>query len=82
MHSLEDQDLLDISNGLQLFCCHYVFLPRIQASLDVFNEDWDNHPIRMVVPRLQNLMPNQLWLVGQAQHPVAEPEENQKCLNF
>ena len=72
LHSLEDQDLLDISNSLHLFCCHYVFLPRIQASLDVFSEAWDSHPIRTE----QNLTPNQLWLVGQAQNPVAEPEVN------
>ncbi|KAI4815536.1 hypothetical protein KUCAC02_005678 [Chaenocephalus aceratus] len=31
LHSLEEQQLLDISNVLHIFCCHYVFLPRIQG---------------------------------------------------
>ncbi|KAF3842607.1 hypothetical protein F7725_024558 [Dissostichus mawsoni] len=46
LHSLEEQHLLDISSILHIFCCHYVFLPRIQANLDVFTEAWANHPIR------------------------------------
>lgn len=70
LHSLEDEHLLDISNVLHIFCCHYVFLPRIQASLDVFIDAWDNHPIRTE----QNLTPNQLWQVGQALNPVADPD--------
>ncbi|KAL0146486.1 hypothetical protein M9458_058117, partial [Cirrhinus mrigala] len=70
LHTLEDNHLLDISNSLHLFCCHYVFLPRIQASLDAFHEAWDNHPIRTE----HSLTPNQLWQVGQFQNPVLEPE--------
>lgn len=70
LHSLEDEHLLDISNVIHIFCCHYVFLPRIQASLDVFSDAWDNHPIRTE----QNLTPNQLWQVGQALNPIADPD--------
>ncbi|XP_041866834.1 uncharacterized protein LOC121655951 [Melanotaenia boesemani] len=70
LHSLEDQDLLDIANIHHLFCCHYLFLPQIQASLDVFSKAWDNHPIRTE----QNLTPNQLWQLGLAQNPVSDPE--------
>ncbi|XP_057675536.1 uncharacterized protein LOC130905832 isoform X3 [Corythoichthys intestinalis] len=69
LHSLEDLHLLDISNITHLFCCHYVFLPRILASLYVFSEAWDNHPIRTE----QNLTPNQLWQVGQAFSPISDP---------
>ncbi|XP_035985228.1 uncharacterized protein LOC118558791 isoform X2 [Fundulus heteroclitus] len=71
LHCLKDQHFLSNSNILHIFCCHYVFLPRIQASLDVFKDAWDNHPIRTE----QNLTPNQLWQVGQALNPVADPEE-------
>ncbi|KAF3837788.1 hypothetical protein F7725_009556, partial [Dissostichus mawsoni] len=74
LHSLEEQHLLDISSILHIFCCHYVFLPRIQANLDVFTEAWANHPIRTE----QNMTPNQLWQVGQALHPVADPEAVEK----
>ncbi|XP_030250448.1 uncharacterized protein LOC115567738 [Sparus aurata] len=70
LHSLEDQHLLDISNVLHFFCCHYVFLPRIQASFDVFREVWDNHSIRTE----KNLTPNQLWQVGQSLNPVEDPD--------
>ncbi|CAL8315337.1 unnamed protein product [Arctogadus glacialis] len=70
LHSLEDQHRLDISSILHIFCCHYVFLPRIQASLDVFSEAWDNNSIRTE----QNLTPNQLWHVGQSLNPVVDPE--------
>uniref|UniRef100_A0A8C5E0U3 Integrase core domain-containing protein n=1 Tax=Gouania willdenowi TaxID=441366 RepID=A0A8C5E0U3_GOUWI len=72
LHSLEDQDLLDISDIIHLFCCHYVFLPRIQARLDDFSVAWDNHPIR----KEQNLTPNHLWKLGVAQNPVSDPEVN------
>lgn len=70
LHSLEDQHLLDISNVLHFFCCHYVFLLRIQASFDVFRELWDNHSIRTE----KNLTPNQLWQVGQSLNPVEDPD--------
>lgn len=56
LHTLEEGGLLDLSSSLDLFCCHYVFLPRLQASLDTFRETWDNHPIRTE----QNMTPQQL----------------------
>ncbi|XP_041839333.1 uncharacterized protein LOC121638551 isoform X1 [Melanotaenia boesemani] len=73
LHSLEEEDFLDLSNPLHLFCCHYVFLPRLQVNLDIFRQGWDNHPMRTE----QNLTPNQLWEVGQMVHPVVDPEEVQ-----
>ncbi|CAM4373765.1 unnamed protein product [Leuciscus chuanchicus] len=71
LHTLEEQDMLDLSSTLHLFCCHYVFLPRLQANLNVFREGWDNHPLRTE----QNLSPNQLWVVGQMENPIDNPEE-------
>lgn len=70
LHSLEDDGFIDLSNNMHLFSCHYVFLPRIQASLDAFHDGWDNHPIRTE----GNMTPNQLWEMGNIQHEVAEPE--------
>ncbi|CAL9695551.1 unnamed protein product [Knipowitschia caucasica] len=69
IHALEDWGHLDISNQIHLFCCHYIFIPRLQMSLDVFREGWDNHPMRTE----QNLSPNQLWQMGEMQTPVPEP---------
>ncbi|KAL0152614.1 hypothetical protein M9458_052337 [Cirrhinus mrigala] len=70
LHRLEDCGLLDLSNFTHLFCCHYVFLPRIQASLDAFRDAWDNHSMRTE----SNLTPNQLWETGQYQNPISNPE--------
>lgn len=35
-HHMEDIDILDIDNDLHLFCLHYVYLPRINNSLNTF----------------------------------------------
>lgn len=70
LHRLEDWGYLDISNFTHLFCCHYVFLPRIQASLNAFRDAWDNHSMRTE----NNLTPNQLWEVGQYQNPISNPQ--------
>ncbi|XP_076867025.1 uncharacterized protein LOC143518427 [Brachyhypopomus gauderio] len=70
LHTLEEEGLLDLSSLIHLFCCHYIFLPRLQASLEVFREGWDNHALRTE----HNLTPNQLWEVGQMQSPIANPE--------
>ena len=42
---LEDQNILDPLNDTDLFCLHYVFLPRINASLHSFQMAWNNHPL-------------------------------------
>ena len=42
-----------------------VFLPRINADLDLFCSAWDNHPIRIA----NNRTPNQLFIIGQLYDP-------------
>lgn len=69
-HTLEEEGLLDLSNITHFYCLHYVFLPRLQASLDLFCGGWDNHPLRTE----QNLTPNQLWEIGQIQNSIPNPE--------
>jgi len=32
-HSLENEEVLDVENEVDLFCLHYVYLPRIHESL-------------------------------------------------
>ncbi|XP_078804517.1 uncharacterized protein LOC144992416 isoform X2 [Oryzias latipes] len=39
------------------------------ASLDVFSDAWDSHPIRTE----QSMTPNQLWQLGLTQNPVSDP---------
>lgn len=58
--SLEDEGLLDPGSDMDLFCLHYVFLPRINHSLNVFRESYNHHPIRTA----GNRTPYQLWIGG------------------
>ena len=44
-HTLEDEGALDIDNEVDLFCLHYVYLPRIQESLQTFKQAWNHHAL-------------------------------------
>ena len=57
---LEDCALLDPCNEVHLFVLHYVFLPRIQDSLDHFRQAYIQHPISSA----RNQTPTQLWTAG------------------
>jgi hypothetical protein len=43
---LEDRCGLDINNNVYMFCLHYVFLPRINQSLEQWKQAWNHHKIR------------------------------------
>lgn len=57
---LEDKGYLEISNELHLYCLHYVFLPRINLHLTLFQNGFNNHPLRSE----SNMTPTQLWMYG------------------
>ena len=59
-HYLEDEKYLNLVNECHLYCLHYVYLPRINQSLQQFVDGWDNHPISSE----GNASPNQLWISG------------------
>ncbi len=42
---MEDTYLLDVENEVHLFCLHYVFLARMNSSLDGFRNAWSHHPL-------------------------------------
>lgn len=70
---LEDQGVLDVECPVQLFCLHYVYLPRIQASLDNFRDAWNHH----LLSSAGNHSPMQLWTMGmmsnaQSQHEAVD----------
>ena len=44
--SVEEAGLLERSNTLHLFALHFIFLPRINRTLESFVEAWNLHPIR------------------------------------
>ena len=68
-YHLEDSGVLDNENDVHLFCLHYVFLPRINHSLQQFLETWNHHPLGTQ----RNLSPFQLWMTGE--HPNGEEDD-------
>jgi hypothetical protein len=67
-HSLEE-DGLDINNPLQLFTLQYLFLPRINQSLMMFADIWNNHKLRTEHSRTP------LQLIGDLSDTIASPED-------
>lgn len=59
-YHLEQQGLLDVLNDVQLFALHYIFIPRINQALKLFQEGWNYHGIRTA----SHLSPQQLFLQG------------------
>ena len=57
---LEQHHLLDPINELHLFALHYIFLPRINRTLDEMVRSWNNHPMSTE----RNRSPRQLWHSG------------------
>jgi hypothetical protein len=51
---------------MDLFCLHYVYLPRINAALAIFAEEWNNHSLRTE----QNATPKQLFYGGMIEHGI------------
>ena len=57
---LEQQDLLNVLNQVHLFALHFIYIPRINQSLRLFQEGWNNHGIRTA----RHLSPKQLFIQG------------------
>lgn len=62
-HYMENEALLDPDNSVHLFCLHYVYLPRINASITAFTEAWNQHPMQSE----HGLSPWRLWISGMAE---------------
>jgi len=56
----EEEGELDPLNEVDLFCLHFIFLPRINSTLKSFVGSWNNHPVSSE----HNLTPNQLFIRG------------------
>lgn len=59
-HFLEEHHNLVTNNMVYMFCLHYIFLPRINRSLEIFVDSWNNHSIRTE----HNSTPRQLFIKG------------------
>jgi hypothetical protein len=59
-YAMEDEGILDISNDMDMFALHWVFLPQINACMESFRRAWNSH--RMRTERYRS--PEQLWVEG------------------
>ena len=57
---MESEGLLLRDNEIHLFALHFVYLPRINAALEEFVAQWNNHSIRTT----GGLSPRQLYING------------------
>lgn len=57
---MEEQNVLNASQDVDMFALHYIFLPRIQRSLDAFRERFNFHSLSTA----RNRTPWQLWASG------------------
>ena len=69
-YAMEESGILDPANNSDLFCLHYIFLPRINEQLCLFKESYSHHRLRGA----GNQSPYQLWIGGlaAASHNSAE----------
>ena len=79
---MEDMKIVSIDDEIQLFCLHYVYLPRINDALHQFMHAWNSHPLSSEA----NLTPMQLWITGlakdrnQSSEQISEVQNN-SCHN-
>lgn len=57
-HAMEEAGILDREDPFHIYCLHYIFIPRIQRSLDEFRNGWNFHGLSTEL----NKTPNQLWI--------------------
>ena len=57
---MEENNLLNPSSDKDLFCLHFVYLPRINSALENFKKAWNNHKLSTE----QGRTPNQLYIQG------------------
>ena len=70
--NLESEGKLNPGNEIDLYCLHFIYLPRINSALESFVESWNNHPISTE----RNMTPNQLFVRGALEHNVT-PQQPQ-----
>lgn len=59
-YAMEQTGILDIENPIHMFALHLVFQPRINNSLNVFKDMFNNHGLSTE----SGWTPNQIWLNG------------------
>ena len=62
--SIETEGYLDPLNEVDMYCLHFIFLPRINKCLEEFQESWNNHSLSTE----GNKSPYQLFVEGLLHH--------------
>lgn len=76
--ALETDGVLDPVNETDIFCLHFVFLPRINKSLNEFQGSWNCHPLSSE----GNMSPMQLFVEGQiARNQISRTAESETTPN-
>ena len=57
---MEEQLLLDPFDEIHLYALQFIYLPRINRSINEFILEWNNHPVRTEYRRT----PLQVWVEG------------------
>ena len=57
---MKEHELFDRANKVDIYALQFVFVPRIQKSLNEFKEGWNNHQLSTK----QNKSPYQIWMLG------------------
>ena len=65
---LESAEMLDPNNEIDLYALHYVFIPRLNKSLEIFVMQWNNHALSSEHGRT----PFQVWTQGFYQFALAD----------
>ncbi len=66
---LESSGVLDVENDTDLFCLQYIFIPRINKSLDAFRDGWNHHSLSTE----GNWSPIQLYTAFSIGNPLFDP---------
>ena len=59
-YQMEENGILESTSVIDLFCLHYIFLPRINHQLNLLVKAWNNHPVRTE----GHWTPCQIWVNG------------------
>ena len=81
---MEEEGILIRNDELDLYSLHFVYLKRIQNSLDEFKNAWNCHRLSTE----KNMTPYQIWILGMAdcnnenQRAVRDFVHNNQLLNY
>ena len=76
--TLENEEVLDTLNEVDMYCLHYIFLPRINKCLSEFQQSWNHHSLSTEGSR----SPYQLFVEGlsveerEDDHPTSAVERS------